>query len=397
MSTPLSTPPQHAGHAEGLAYWRERWQKKRPLIELGMEDLRLWLHDQASLGLSQLLSEGGAERVRALASRMLNVECKGVARSLEELTTLLSKGKDAQTSSVLGESSDHVDRLLLAFGELSTLSASFERLAHLSFEQRVSLLTTIGLGEMPKSARSKPPLEGRWVCLGSHSDNQEGLLTRRQWLARLSTISEDKNFSEDKRLSEGERLGLHHAERAERLCCVLDFVWGRGWGPGANLPPSAPIGRVLQEPVHSFEGVAPRRALIQPTDPDQASLSSGARLSDQEWASLPWSPSLASAHLYYREALAQTPWTQLQPMLLRGARLVRDEERSSSSLELLIIDAFGDAYPVRLPKSSPKTSRTLEALTLCSRGPLYAVGEWSPEGLTLLTLISERGALFEFS
>jgi hypothetical protein len=80
-------------------------------------------------------------------------------------------------------------------------------------------------------------------------------------------------------------------------------------------------------------------------------------------------------------------------MLLRGARLARDKELSSCSLELLMIDALGDAYPVRLPKSS----RALDALTMCSRGPLYAVGEWSPEGLTLLTLISERGALFELS
>ena len=367
----------------GHDYWSARWEKKRALVELGMADLALWLRDQLGLGLEQL-RRGGAGPITELASRMLNVECKGIAERLERLATLIEPSGSAQSGL-----DERLDAQLLALGELALLSKSFERLARLSFEQRVSLLSQIGLSEEPKSARAKPELEGRWVALSQLIERERGLLCRRQWLARLPSLSELEGLSSEEL---NEPTG---ARQRASLTQTIDYAWG-----SAPLPPQAPLGGVVQQPLRRFEGLAPRRVLLYPLS-DQAVAGSAERPylvtsetpSLSEWRGLPWSPSLKHSRAVALEARSEAPWSPNSPALITRGRVVIMPQG-----QLAYLDAEGELEPLSLPAWSQRESLARRSL-LClgGAGPVSLVGEWSAEGLSVLSLISERGGLHSVS
>gem|GEM_PF-2385782 len=408
--THITTAPSE----EGARYWEARWEKKRPLIELGMADLSLWLRDQATLGIEEL-RRGGPDPVKAIASRMLNVECKGVAERLERLAHLL--GGDQERPAWMERAGEEpprsaealLDAQLLSIGELALLSRAFERLASFSFEQRVSLLSELGLREEPKSARAKPELEGRWVALSQQVERERGLLVRRQWLARLPSVSElqrarraERSSSERpppeltaSELTASERLDVELDHQREALSLTLGYAWG-----SAPLPPASPLGGVLAQPLRAFEGLAPRRALISPLrDMDVAGsaerpyLVTHERPSQDEWAGLPWSPSLTHSRAGFERQVARSPWRAESPALISGGRVICHPVEG-----LAYLDASGVSASLSLPVQTAHRSRAERAL-LCigGQGPVALVGEWRAEGLLALSLISERGRLYSIT
>lgn len=381
---------------EAARYWEARWEKKRPLVELGMADLSLWLRDQITMGFEQL-RRGGAEPVRALASRMLNVECKGIAERLDRLAGLLGTDEErppwegrAQVTQPSG-AEERLDAQLLAFGELALLSRSFERLARLSFEQRVSLLSELGLREEPKSARVKPALKGRWVALSQQVERARGLIARRQWLARLPTVSERQRALH----TQGAPAEPNIPYQREAIALTLDYVWG-----SAPLPPLAPLGGVISQDLRPFEGPAPRRALIYPIrdedisgSAERAHLTTHERPSLDEWAGLPWSLSIAHSREGFERQVIEAPWRPIAPALLSGGRVI-----ASRAGGLSYLDRSGAYIALSLPVQPALQTRAERAL-LCVGGqsPVSLIGEWRPDGLRALSLVSGRGRLYSIT
>ena len=384
---------------EGARYWEARWEKKRPLIELGMADLSLWLRDQATLGVEEL-RRGGPEPVKAIASRMLNVECKGVAERLERLAYLLGGDHERPTwmersgENPPGSAEAQLDAQLLSIGELALLSRAFERLATLNFEQRVSLLSELGLREEPKNARAKPELDGRWVALSQQVERVRGLIVRTQWLARLPSVSELQRVSRQETPSVA-GLDMELDQQREALSLTLDYAWG-----SAPLPPVAPLGGVLAQPLRPFEGPAPRRVLISPLrdidvtgSAERPYLVTHERPSQDEWAGLPWSPGLTHSRAGFERHVARSPWRAEFPALISGGRVIYHPKQGLSYL-----DSSGLSASLSLPVQPAHRLRAERAL-LCigGQGPVHLVGEWRPEGLLALSLISERGRLYSLT
>lgn len=372
---------------EGQRYWCDRWDKKRALIELGMADLSLWLRDQASLGIEQLRREG-SESVKSIASRMLNVECKGIAERLERLAELV-EGVDVQSE--INSAETFLDAQILVLGELALLSSAFEQFSQLSFEQQVSLLTTLGLGEEPKSVRIKPELDGRWVALTQQIQRERGLLVRRQWFCRLPSHSELQRHQmlDHPRTFEG-------IEQRKGLVLSIDYAWGR-----SPLPPSVPLAGVLKQALRPFEGVAPQRALIYPIHDEEITgsaeypyLVTHELPHREEWLGLLWSPHLEHSRTSFEQRLCETPWHAVSPALISGCRVINRHENGT----LLLLDRVGATISITLPVPTARL-KYMKRLVLCiaGRGPVFVVGEWHPHGFNLLSLISEQGRLFSIT
>ena len=372
----MSHPPLDEPTQDARSAWEARWAEKRPLIELGLRDLALWLDDTLELGVAQLL-HAGPRGALDLAARMMNVECKGVSKRLERLASLLGDESRRVNERYLdaarpGEARalEPLERVALSLGELWLIASAGARVDDLTFEARVSLLTEVGLSEPPKEVRLKPPIEGQWVALASALEREGALRERRTWVARLAPV--------------GERPGAAGLS-GWGLC--LDYAFGP-----SPLPPQLARGERVSPHLRPFEGVAPRRLLAHPTEGLPASegdapvLFGAGRLSPDEWARLPWAEDLSAALDGRAEALACAPWRDLTPLPVREVTL-SSRPAAAEGDPLWVIDARGDA----LPLAPLELSARRRWLAVGAEGGCALLAESTASGHRPLCLVSPRG------
>jgi hypothetical protein len=369
---PPPSPPTH----DARAAWEERWAEKRPLVELGLRDLALWLDDTLELGAAQLL-HAGPKGPLDLAARMMNVECRGISKRLERLAALLGDdgrtgGDRYATTARPGETHtlEPLERVSLALGELWLLASAGARVDALTFEARVSLLTEVGLSEPPKEVRLKPPVEGQWVALAVTTEREGGLRERRTWLARLAAVGQRPSAA-----------GLS----GWGLC--LDYAFGP-----SPLPPQLARGERVSPHLRPFEGVAPRRLLPSPTEGlptsegERPVILGAGRLLPEEWARLPWADDLSQALDWRAEALARAPWRDRTPLVARDITL-SSPAAAPEDAPLWAVDARGDA----LPLTPPPLSERRRLLAAGAEGGCYLLAESTVSGHSPACLVTHRG------
>jgi hypothetical protein len=275
--------------------WEER-------VRSGLMVLESWLEDLWRGGVAAMGSEWEVECER-LASRMAACQAPGIARSVRQMGAL----------SV--ETPDYADQLAGMVGQLALLCLAWRRIDRLRPEEQIDLWVATGWPQRRRAALASPPLEDRWVHLGTSLSVEGRLHRRRTWI---------------------------HGQRSNRIVLLLTHsptpfpVRGpaleeKGLVPpkGLDQVPAWETGLRFDGTVHLFPGADSQRGLL--TD---------WRRVPERTTALPRTGSVAAGLAECAAALAVHPWREVFPLTLRGVvphqegghwRLI-DEERGGLPL-----------------------------------------------------------------
>ena len=309
-------------------------------VTSGLSDLEEWLRDQVRVGLPAAVggtpagsgalgpggrAGGGGRHADVMAARMSDAQAPGVAGMLRDLSLVPLSGEGWP------------GRLLAGYAQLHLLARAHQGLADLPPGLAATVRSRIGypLGRQEVLA-GQPAVPDRWLVTGIRDLPDATVPTRRTWLHGLGT---------------------------GRPALLLSFAVNGTWSD----PDTAmlPLGLELDADLHYYPGDPPLRALAGERRAAPAPARSAPPPGDV--------PGLLSA---WADGMAADPWLTQWPALLSGTPVAPATDPAPWHL----VDAAGTALPLRY-------SESLWTLLAVSGGnPVTVAGEWSPDGLTPLTV-----------
>ena len=224
-------------------------------------------------------------------------------------------------------------RLLSEYAQLHLLARAHDQLTVLPPEFRAVVRSRVGYTTGREDVLALPAVTDRWQVRAARDLPDAPIPTRRIWLRGRGT---------------------------RRFALLLSFAAGGNFGanPDAALAP----GLELHADMHYYPGQPPVRGVT------------GARHAQPIASARPAAADDATALLaQWAVALEQDPWLTEWPALLAGTPVAADEQWH-------LVDSSGAALPL-LGRES------LWPLLAVSGGqPVTVAGEWSPAGLTALTV-----------
>lgn len=302
----------------------KRAEKRLARIAAGAEALGLWLADAVRTGLDGAPRQP-AGHWRDAAARLDDAQAPGLARRVRALAALAAAGDGWEP------------RLLDAIARLHLGVAGWRRYGTRSPERQADLRALAGLPEAREAVLAGTPEPGPWQVLGSRSETDDGLCTRRCWLRRPAD---------------------------GRLALLLDFA-----PPGQPLPVAPAPGSHCSDALVFYPGSLPRRALRVP-DERPAAADPGPPLPDR----------LDAARAAYAEALAVQPWLDFDGFALRGLTIGQQHGRFH------VRDADGDHAPL-----AATAAEGWRLLAFGGGRPLTILGEWDGERVRALWLVDADG------
>ena len=224
-------------------------------------------------------------------------------------------------------------RLLAEYAQLHLLARAYDQLEDLPPDLAAVVRSRIGFTVTRDEVLASPAVRDRWLVLAVRDVDEPPIPTRRIWL---------------------------HGRDTGRFALLLVFAVQGDFSavPDATLAP----GTELRAGVHYYPGQPPLRALI------------GGRSAAPTAPAPPGAPGdVATLLSGWAAALEQDPWLTEWPALLAGTP-VRAGNR------WYLADATGAALPLLGQES------LWRLLAVSGGNPVTVAGEWSPAGLTALTV-----------
>ncbi|WP_052810228.1 SWIM zinc finger family protein [Streptomonospora alba] len=292
----------------------DRLERREERVAEGLVELDLWLRDQVANGLAASRDDG-YRRLDSMAARLVDAQAGRLADRVRDLSRL-------------GAARDRPDRLLSEYALLRLLISAYRRRDDLAPDMRATVTCRAGL---PVSADESAPVRDTWRVLGMYDFPAGQVHGRRIWL---------------------------HGTATGRTAALVSF---------------APTGQAPQTPVRPGTAVeadlafypAERRARV-------------VALHAEHSADPPAGAGAEEALRSYADALAEDPWLEAWPVVLRHAAPVRGDPWS-------VADAGGAALPL-LPECSP----CWPLAAVCGGEPATVAGEWTPRGLRPLAVWDRR-------
>lgn len=147
----------------------ERAAERLEKVRAGLADLELWLRDMTRQGLAKL-PEQAQKFWRTQAARMVDAQAPGVARWIDEMSSLPASGEGWQ------------EKMLESMSRLYLLVESFKRLDTLPPETQADVRASIGWTLTKSDAAEEPGVRDRWAVVGRQVRTEEGLRTQQTWL-----------------------------------------------------------------------------------------------------------------------------------------------------------------------------------------------------------------------
>jgi len=316
VAMPASDPAKIAEREEARV---ARSANREQRVREGLEELRRWLQDIVRQGLPSIRQE--PRRFLEMAARMVDAQAPGVARLLRECSTLAASGEE------------WAERLLHQLAILHLLIESYSRLDSLPEPLQADIRGAIGW-TMQLNELNGPGVSDRWLVRGQRMTEEDRLRVQRTWL-------------------EG------HATKQSAL--ILHFAAG-----------NQPLDRTLV-PGTSFDGElvffpsnTPLRAVVR-TRGETFPATACQTLSTFE-----------EALNAYAEALAQNPFLERFPMVLKACRMIGMMDAPQ------LIDDAGKRIPL-----ARSFGQTAELFTLGGGHPLPLFGEWSGTDFFPLSVLAD--------
>lgn len=326
-ATPAEAAPAPAAKAtadpEAAA---KRAEKRLARVSAGVEALGLWLADAVRTGLDGAPQQPPGHW-REAAARLDDAQAPGLARRVRSLAALVAAGDGWEP------------RLLDAIARLHLAVAGWRRYGALSPARQADLRALAGLPEAREAVLATAPEPGPWRVLGSRSEIEDGLCTRRCWLRRPAD---------------------------GRLALLLDFA-----PPGQPLPAAPAPGALCVDALAFYPGSLARRALRVTSE----ACGQGADSADP-----PLPDRLDAARAAWAGALAVNPWLELDGLALRGLTIEQQHGR------FRVRDADGDHAPL-----AATANEGWRLLAFGGGRPLTILGEWDGERVRALWLTDADG------
>ena len=314
-----------------------RAQQRADRVSAGLAELDTWLRDQIRAGLSGAAA-AGYRHAEPIAARMVDAQAPGVAGTLRRLSPIPVSGDGWP------------DRLLAEYAQLHLLIRAYGALDQLPAPLAATVRTRVGFTTGRDEVLAGPAVTDHWLVLGRRDLLDAAVPARRIWLrgrasgrfALLLMFAPGGLFETGAGGTGGGGFG----------------AGGFGGNPDAGLVP----GTELHADLHFYPGQPAMRALV------------GARHGEPVAASQPEeADDVAGVLDRWAAALGEDPWLTEWPVVAAGVP-VPGEGRWRF--------ADGDGRAVPLLGAEPAW-----ALLAVSGGyPVAVAGEWSPSGLTPLTV-----------
>jgi hypothetical protein len=302
----------------------------------GLSELQEWLRDQVRVGLPASVgataggrqaggvATAGGRPADMMAARMNDAMATGVGGVLRDLSVVPLSGEGWP------------DRLLAGYAQLHLLARAHERLDELPAGLAATVRSRIGYTTGRQEVLAQPVVPDRWLVTGIRDSPAATVPTRRIWLR-----------------------GRSRARSALLLAFAVNGAWS---DPDIAL---LPLGGELDADVHYYPGDPPQRALLGERRTAPATGTAAPEPGDIEGLLAQWA-----------DGLAADPWLTTWPALLAGTPVAPAADAAPWHL----VDPAGTAVPLRY-------SESLWTLLAVSGGsPVTIAGEWTPDGLTALTV-----------
>jgi hypothetical protein len=299
-------------------------------VSAGLSELETWLRDQVRAGLSGAAGQGGYGHAESIAARMVDAQAPGVAGTLRRLSPIPVSGDGWP------------GRLLAEYAQLHLLIRAYGALDGLPAPLAATVRSRVGFTTGREEVLAGPGVTDHWLVLGRRDLLDAAVPARRIWLR-----------------------GRDSGRFALLLLFAPGGVFPSGGEPGMDgaVPDAGLVpGTQLHADLHFYPGQPAMRAVIgtrhgEPSaapQPDEADEVNG--LLDR------WSV-----------ALGQDPWLTEWPAVVAGVP-VPDEAGWR----------FADSSGRAVPLLGPEPAWPL--LAVSGGYPVALAGEWSPAGLTPLTV-----------
>lgn len=297
-----------------------RLQQRLDNLSGGVLELRHWLFDAIRSGLADLAQQPAAQWER-LRARLIDAQAPGLSARIETLrdTLLLEEAGD--------EALEQVALLYLYV-------AGFARYAQLDPALQAEFQQQAGISVKKQEVLQDEGYPDHWLVLGRRVEVQERMDVQRTWLQGL---------------------------RSGRVALLLDFAVGNK-GFESHLNP----GQAIDAELCYYPGLPPLRALARQGEPPGPA------------QGLPHAQTLDEALQRYAEALAQSPFLERYPLVIRDLRPVPQGKAWT------LIDGQRRQVPLH-----PAFQRSWELLALSGGAPLTVMGEW--DGHRLFPLGAREG------
>lgn len=309
----------------------KRVAERERKVAAGLQELELWLEDLVRRGLAEAQTQP-TSYWEGIASRMVDAQAPGLARSLRDLAGIPATGEGWP------------ERLLERLSRLHLLIQGYRRLETLAPDTQVDLRTRIGWPMKEEEVLQEgQPVRDRWLVLGQRTEQEDRLRMQRTWL---------------------------WGEASQRTAMILQFAHGAtpfdaGLAPGSVVPADLVF----------YPGAFPLRALVKE------------RLGNAEPLSgMPGEETLLGATERWSQALSRDPWMEQFPLALRSMILVR--RNGGANTDWLLRDAEGTLLPL-----NPHWEAGWQLLSLSGGHPVALFGEWDGDSLRPLSTWAE-GRLF---
>jgi hypothetical protein len=305
-------------------------------VAAGLSELREWLRDQVRVGLAASVQGTvgggpGGGHADVMAARMADAQAPGVAGVLRDLSLVPLSG------------ADWPGRLLAGYAQLHLLARAHERLDELPPGLAATVRSRIGYTTGRQEVLAQPAVADRWLVTGVRDIPDATVPTRRIWLRGRSS---------------------------RRSALLLAFAVNGTW----TDPDTAmlPLGTETDADLHYYPGDPPQRALIGQR-----------RAAPVRGAPAPEPDDVEGLLVSWADGIAADPWLTAWPALLSGTPVVPADDAGRWHL----VDPSGTSLPLRY-------SESLWTLLAVSGGnPVTVAGEWTPDGLTALTVWHSRQAV----
>ena len=255
---------------------------------------------------------------------MADAQAPGVAGVLRDLSLVPLSG------------ANWPGRLLAGYAQLHLLARAHERLNELPPGLAATVRSRIGYTTGKQEVLAQPAVADRWLVTGIRDIPDATVPTRRIWLRGRSS---------------------------QRFALLLAFAVNGTWSDPETA--MLPLGAEIDADLHFYPGDPPQRALIGQR---RAAAAGGGRA--------PQPGDVQGLLASWADGIAADPWLTAWPALLSGTPQVPPQDAGQWHL----VDPAGTPVPLRY-------SESLWTLLAVSGGnPVTVAGEWTPDGLTALTV-----------
>ena len=306
----------------------KRAQAREEKVAAGLEELQLWLRDLVRRGLSdeQIKSYGFWDR---MAARMVDAQASSVARRLRQMASIPAAGKPDWAARLL----DEVSRLYL-------LADSYSRLVQLPPATQADIRTAVGWSYKKEELATQPSVRDHWLALGQYVESEDNLRTRRVWL---------------------------YGATSGQMALLLDFAHGK-----TSFEANYVTSHLYDAELVYYPSSYPQRALL-------TVLHHSAAADSERGMAAAAHATFQDALAGYAAALAQQPWLEALPMVVRAVRV----QKSTDGYWLL--DSQQNVLPATLPQQ--ESFARWWPLAMTGGHPTYVFGEWDGYRFHLLAMI----------